>query len=270
MADDAHDELRVAAELAQSFLARVSGQGGIAEQVSSGEWNAHLDEQDARDLAALLRAMGETVRYTRAQAHLFRASDGAPSAGPLPINRKERYYTGTVLPMLVASDGFAHLDRFLRLCGLPAVDIAPGLEGDQTFQFLTEYGFAESVFTEVDKSNWPGPLEADTPDIVLAGTDWRSKQRCSTIRMPQISRRRCAAKRSSLTCGAHVSVCLPTGSGMSSCSHRDSPSASRPLPTPSSHGSRCSTSTTWWVRATGPNCWPRRCPDTRRWNLRTK
>ena len=32
--------------------------------------------------------------------------------GRLPINRKERYYTGTVLPMIVASDVFKHFGRF--------------------------------------------------------------------------------------------------------------------------------------------------------------
>ena len=62
----------------------------------------------------------------------------------LPINRKERYYTGTVLPMIVASDGFKHFGRFLALCGMPEV----ALEADPNstnIQFLAEYGFEESL-----------------------------------------------------------------------------------------------------------------------------
>lgn len=33
----------------------------------------------------------------------------------LPLNRKERFYTATVLPMLVCTDDFGHLDRLLEL-----------------------------------------------------------------------------------------------------------------------------------------------------------
>jgi hypothetical protein len=89
----------------------------------------------------------------------------------LPLNRKKRYYTGTVLPMLVASDGFAHLDRFLNLCGL-SVEIEPGPAGNQHLQMITEYGFAESIFTDADRTSWTESVGADTPDVVLAGPDW--------------------------------------------------------------------------------------------------
>ena len=68
----------------------------------------------------------------------------------LPINRKERYYTGTVLPMIVASDGFKHFGRFLALCGMPEV----ALEADPNsanIQFLTEYGFEESLKDGAEK-----------------------------------------------------------------------------------------------------------------------
>ncbi|UAL30320.1 hypothetical protein K8W59_01905 [Nocardioides rotundus] len=172
MADGAHDALQRAAQQAQRYLTRVGGDGGIAEQISNGQWNDDLDAAGSRDLSTLLDVMGERVRYTRAQSGLSRASEAGPLGGRLPINRKERYYTGTVLPMLVASDGFAYLDRFLTLCGLSDVDVRPNLEGDQNFQLLTEYGFAESVFTDHDKAAWPGPHQADTPDVVIAGPDW--------------------------------------------------------------------------------------------------
>lgn len=63
----------------------------------------------------------------------------------LPINRKECFYTGTVLPALICQGNFQHLPLFLSLCGLH--DCALG----DDFQFLTEYGFGESVFTEVTR-----------------------------------------------------------------------------------------------------------------------
>lgn len=93
--------------------------------------------------------------------------------GWLPFNRKERFYTATVLPMLVASDNFAHLNRLLDLCGLKDVDVDPQKTTD--IQFFTEYGFAESVFSEDDKKAWkefPAAAMRDTPDIVIAGSDW--------------------------------------------------------------------------------------------------
>ena len=100
--------------------------------------------------------------------------DQEPSRGwlcGLPLNRKERYYTGTVLPGLVASDGFAHLERLLKLCGL-AVDLDGWLGEPAELLFCTEYGFAESVFTADDRERWGGALDADTPDVVIAGPDW--------------------------------------------------------------------------------------------------
>jgi hypothetical protein len=92
----------------------------------------------------------------------------------LPVNRKERYYTGTVLPMLIASDGFAHLDRFLALCGLDDLRfVENNREGLQRLQFFTEYSFAESVFTDADHARFAAaPSDNDTPDLVLVGDDW--------------------------------------------------------------------------------------------------
>ena len=88
----------------------------------------------------------------------------------LPINRKERYYTGTVLPMIVASDGFKRLDRFLQLCGVPA-DVLRGVDLDDNpestnVQFFTEYGFKESLKDGAeDRFDDPGSNEA--PDLVV-------------------------------------------------------------------------------------------------------
>ncbi len=83
----------------------------------------------------------------------------------LPINRKERYYTGTVLPMIVASDGFAHFGRFLTLCGVPkiAVEADPASSNVQLF---TEYGFKESLVDGAEK-RFRDPGGRDTPDLVV-------------------------------------------------------------------------------------------------------
>jgi hypothetical protein len=35
----------------------------------------------------------------------------------LPLNRKERFFTGTILPMLVCKDSFKHLHGLLALIG---------------------------------------------------------------------------------------------------------------------------------------------------------
>lgn len=92
----------------------------------------------------------------------------------LPLNRKERFYTGTVLPMIIAAEDFVHLGRFLRLCGLedaPRAD-EPG-RGAETIQFFTEYSLVESVHTTDERARFaPLPREKDTPDVVLAGSDW--------------------------------------------------------------------------------------------------
>lgn len=87
-------------------------------------------------------------------------------ANRLPVNRKERFYTGTVLPMLVCADNFRHLGLFLSLCGLH------NCRAGEDVQFFTEYGFGESVYTETDKQLWQGPFSHDTPDVVIRSGDW--------------------------------------------------------------------------------------------------
>lgn len=175
------ERLAEASAVLERMAERVFGDGGVARQIAGGEWNGLLSESAKLDLAELLEATAERVRFTRSHgAGLEPASgavspvDGHPVGDPtwLPLNRKERYYTGTVLPMLVASDGFAHLHRFLGLCGLPEVTIDKSLEMTRELAFYTEYGFAESVFTDTDKQVWPDLVDADTPDVVIAGPDW--------------------------------------------------------------------------------------------------
>jgi hypothetical protein len=84
----------------------------------------------------------------------------------LPFNRKERYFTGTVLPMLVCADNFAHFGRLTELVGLGRLDVdARPTSAD--VQFFTEYSFVESVVGDA-KARFPGaPLKKDTPDVLI-------------------------------------------------------------------------------------------------------
>lgn len=84
----------------------------------------------------------------------------------LPINRKERFFTGTVFPMIVCCDNFKHFGRFLELAGLTprTVDASAG---SASIQFFTEYGFAESRFPAKVRDRFPDfVLGRDTPDIL--------------------------------------------------------------------------------------------------------
>ena len=162
-------------------------ESGVFGRLETGEAPADLSEDMVNDVVGLLDAAIERLRRTRDTVGLLSAGM-RPSAAAvstveqlaqarLPLNRKERFYTGTVLPMLVASDGFEHLHRFLALCGLPVDPFADSpvkpLDGTLPVQFFSEYSFAESRFTAQDKARFPGPpAAAEAPDIVLCGPDW--------------------------------------------------------------------------------------------------
>jgi hypothetical protein len=174
--------LQQAAADAIKKLRRFAGTGdgsSILEQIENGTWDVPLSPAQSKDLADRLHAVAEHVRYTRAwvpdelTVPVDVERDPRPERLRLPLNRKERYYTGTVLPMLVASDGFAYLDRLLRLCGLEAdLDVPARLDGGLDIDFYTEYSHAESVFTDEDRGAWPVPPGGDTPDVVINGGDW--------------------------------------------------------------------------------------------------
>ena len=85
----------------------------------------------------------------------------------LPINRKERYYTGTVLPGIICHDNLKHLSRFLKLLGIEDLKIDAD-EKSANVQFFTEYGLAESIFGTKTKERFPNfPPARDTPDILI-------------------------------------------------------------------------------------------------------
>ena len=88
----------------------------------------------------------------------------------LPLNRKERYYTGTVLPAIVTSDNFAHLARLARL--LPTGELTIRADPDDcTVLFFTEYGLSESAIGPAANRFDELPAGKDTPDVVILITE---------------------------------------------------------------------------------------------------
>jgi hypothetical protein len=185
--DDALREARAAAQEAGPKLERLSSvidfvrrMAGLKADEDGGApfSDTTITAGGARDLAALLPPLVEHLRHFRTQ--YGRATQGGnPSAIEatigyewLPLNRKEQYYTATVLPLIIASDGFAHIHRFFDLCGLPDVGPFGNREREPGFQFFTEYNFAESVRLS-DADRFPdAPTSHDTPDLMFVGKDW--------------------------------------------------------------------------------------------------
>lgn len=164
----------------------------VLTAIADGRWDARLtDGQRATEAADRIDAGTEALKALRRDLDRIApttdtddpaASDPAhdpairaitdAAAARLPVNRKERFYTGTVLPMLAFSDDFAHTHRLLTLCGLPGIRV-DGDDGVHDVQTYTEYSFAESVFTPDDRRRFVDkPPAADTPDLVLTGPGW--------------------------------------------------------------------------------------------------
>jgi hypothetical protein len=137
---------------------------GAVEGELLGSWQPPLN------LAGVTTPWTKRVRSARrvmaAQARAAIAADasGALVAGGLPLNRKERYYTGTVLPMLVGADDFAHLGRLTELAGLGPVEV-DARPDSATVQLFTEYGYLESTLEELLDPE--APTTRDTPDVVV-------------------------------------------------------------------------------------------------------
>ena len=94
----------------------------------------------------------------------------------LPLNRKERFYTGTVFPMIVCRDNFKHFHLFLSKLGIAPPREITTENGETNIQFFTEYSLVESIFTEADKQRFKEPPKAkDTPDIVILIKDEKTK-----------------------------------------------------------------------------------------------
>jgi hypothetical protein len=87
----------------------------------------------------------------------------------LPLNRKERYYTGTVLPAIICCDNFAHFSRISSLLPTGDLDVR-AVPDDCTIIFFTEYGLAESAIGESASRFTTLPTAKDTPDVVVLVT----------------------------------------------------------------------------------------------------
>ena len=84
----------------------------------------------------------------------------------LPLNRKERFFTGTVFPMIVACDDFAHLGRVLDLVGAPR-GLVRAHPDETNVEFFTEYGFLESLVGDIKDRFTILPAARDTPDVLI-------------------------------------------------------------------------------------------------------
>lgn len=91
----------------------------------------------------------------------------------LPLNRKERYFTGTVFPQIVCFDNFKHINRFLNLInGFPKnIEVKPDIK-DSNIQFFTEYSLNESANFDDESIKYSDvPSSKETPDIVILITE---------------------------------------------------------------------------------------------------
>lgn len=84
----------------------------------------------------------------------------------LPLNRKERFYTGTVFPFIVCKDNFRHINLLFNLLSDDKIPPITSTNEFTNIQFYTEYSLKESlygtgrVFDDLPKTK-------DTPDIVF-------------------------------------------------------------------------------------------------------
>lgn len=85
----------------------------------------------------------------------------------LPLNRKEAFFTATVLPSIICADSFKHFDRFLNLLDLRDIPIDISME-QANIQFFTEYCLAESIYDKRTVDRFPdAPSEKDRPDLMI-------------------------------------------------------------------------------------------------------
>lgn len=91
----------------------------------------------------------------------------------LPLNRKERFYTGSVLPGIICYKNFNYLDKFFKL--IPGFDRKIEIKPDpveNNVLFQTEYSFKESLVESYFKEKFAGEYETkDTPDLVILITE---------------------------------------------------------------------------------------------------
>jgi len=85
--------------------------------------------------------------------------------GELPLNRKERFYTGTVLPALLFHNGLSNLYHFFSAINNFPREVNEGTTAD-IFLFYTEYNLRESA-GDRNVGRRIVAYTKDTPDVIV-------------------------------------------------------------------------------------------------------
>jgi len=92
----------------------------------------------------------------------------------LPLNRKERFYTGTVLPMIALAEQGGLFSRLTRLIDGYEEQPVDWSAASANVQFFTEYSFVESAFG-AGRDRFPTlPTSKETPDVMILVTGART------------------------------------------------------------------------------------------------
>jgi hypothetical protein len=84
----------------------------------------------------------------------------------LPLNRKEVYFTATVLPAIICADEFRYFGRFLKLLGAPEIPIKAD-PSCTNIQFFTEYSLAEAIRGKGTAGGLVKPTSREIPDLII-------------------------------------------------------------------------------------------------------
>lgn len=89
----------------------------------------------------------------------------------LPINRKKKFYTDTLLPSIICYDNFKYFNLFLDLIKNFPKNLKIHPEADRNnIQFITEFSIKESV--DFYKNSFSSSIKTgETPDVVILITE---------------------------------------------------------------------------------------------------
>jgi len=95
-----------------------------------------------------------------------------PLKDRLPLNRKEVYFTATVLPGIICAEDFAHFEHFLKLLRVPESTIQAAASPIANIQFFTEYCLVEAIHGDETKDRFKKqggdpPSSRERPDLVI-------------------------------------------------------------------------------------------------------
>ena len=86
----------------------------------------------------------------------------------LPMNRKEAFFTATVLPGIICCDDFAHFSHFLHVLGLRDIVIDPHPD-TANILFFTEYSITESAAPKTVRDQFLSVsfISKERPDLLI-------------------------------------------------------------------------------------------------------